>query len=78
MSRALERLIAEVKRLSPDEQKVLREALDEEASAVERERRRAISRQVRGKYAHLGASSDEFAARKREEIEREDRQRSGL
>lgn len=37
--------------------------------------RAAIVRSIRGKYAHLGMSSEEFAAQKQKEIELEDRRR---
>lgn len=80
MSQALDRIIEEVRHLSPDEQRQLREMLDREERPsagdeyqTERSRRIALSRTIRGKYAHLGTSSDDFAARKAEEIEIEDR-----
>ena len=37
--------------------------------------RAAIVRSIRGKYAHLGMSSEEFATQKQQEIELEDRRR---
>ncbi|MEJ7710506.1 MAG: hypothetical protein WKF84_11720 [Pyrinomonadaceae bacterium] len=39
----------------------------------ERERRMQLSRTIKGKYAHLGVSSTDFAARKAAEITLEDR-----
>lgn len=66
MSTTLDRIIEEVRQLPPDEQRQLREALD-------REERLARVRQVQAKYAHIQMSSDDFAARKAEEIALEDR-----
>jgi hypothetical protein len=77
MSATLDKIIEEVRTLSPEEQRQLREMLDREAQASEQSRRAALSRSIRGKYAHLGVSSDEFAARKAEEIALEDRHRTG-
>jgi len=61
----LEQVIEEARRLSPDEQRHLREAL-------EREARLAQVRQVQAKYVGMNVSSDAHAARKAEEIELED------
>ena len=74
MSTTLDKIIEEVRQLSPDEQRQLRELLDGgEPHDAERMRRTALSRTIRGKHAHLGVSSEEFAARKAEEIALEDR-----
>lgn len=73
MSTTLDRIIEEVRALPPDEQKVLRELLDKESRDSEQARRIALSRTIRGKYAHLNISSDDFAAQKAEEIALEDR-----
>ncbi len=73
MSTTLDRIIEEVRALPPDEQKVLREMLDKESRTAEQSRRLALSRTIRGKYAHLNTSSDDFAAQKAEEIALEDR-----
>ncbi len=73
MSATLDKIIEEVRQLPPDEQRQLREMLDRETNNSEQSRRAALSRAIRGKYAHLGVSSDEFAARKAEEIALEDR-----
>jgi hypothetical protein len=73
VSTTLDRIIEEVRALPPDEQKVLREMLDKEWRAAEQSRRLALSRTIRGKYSHLPTSSDDFAARKAEEIALEDR-----
>jgi hypothetical protein len=65
MSATLDKIIEEVRTLSPDEQRQLRELL-------ERETRPALARSIRGKYAHLTTSSEAFIAQKHEETERED------
>jgi hypothetical protein len=62
---SLERIIQEVRTLSPIEQEQLRQMLEKEAS-IEKLRR------IQAKYAHLSNSSYDFAVRKAEEIERED------
>ncbi len=68
MSATLDKIIEEVRTLSPDEQQQLREVLDREARTAE-------LRRIQSKYAHLGVSSDDFAVRKAEEIALEDRRR---
>ncbi len=70
MSVTLDRIIEEVRQLPPDEQRQLREMLERDS---EQSRRATLSHTIRGKYAHLGVSADEFAARKAEEIALEDR-----
>lgn len=67
MSKAtLEQVIEEVKSLTPEEQRQLREAL-------EKELRTAELRRIQGKYSNVLTSSEEFAARKAEEIALEER-----
>ncbi|HEX6183112.1 MAG TPA: hypothetical protein VFZ44_04305 [Pyrinomonadaceae bacterium] len=66
MSTTLDRIIEEVRALTPDEQQQLREMLEREARAAE-------LRRIRGKYAGVNVSSETFAAEKDEEIAREDR-----
>lgn len=73
MSATLDRIIEEVRALSLEEQQQLLEILEQETLSSEQARRAALSRSIRGKYAHLGVSSDDFAARKAEEIALEDR-----
>ena len=68
MSTTLDRIIEEVRALTPDEQQQLRELL-------EREARTAELRRIRGKYAYTGTSSDAFAEEKHKEIELEDRRK---
>lgn len=55
-----------------------RTLLSEKQGRIQREtltrlERIALSRRIRGKYAHLSTSSDDFIARKSEEIALEDR-----
>ena len=80
MSATLDRIIEEIQQLSPDEQRQLREILNREPHepstgtlTPEQQRRADLIRSIRGKYAHLPTSSAEFAARKADEIAREDR-----
>ena len=73
MSSTLDRIIAEVQELAPDERCQLRELLEREAGDTERAQRAARSRTIRGKYAYLGVSSTDFAAQKAAEIALEDR-----
>lgn len=65
-SSVLETIMEEVKSLTADERQRLLEALEQEQRA-ERIRR------VRGKYAHLGVSTEEVLRSKAEEIELEER-----
>lgn len=69
MSVVLDRIIEEVRTLPPDELRLLREELDR----VEVEVRAIHVRSTKGKYAHLPTGSEDFASRKAEEIELEDR-----
>lgn len=75
MSHVLERIIEEVRALPPDQRQILREMLDREQQDQdgERARRAALTQHIRGKYAHLPTSSEEFARYKAEEIALEDR-----
>ncbi len=73
MSITLDKIIEEARQLPPDEQRLLREALDQEAKSKEQLERDRLAGSSRGKYAHILTSSDDFAARKAEEIELEDR-----
>jgi regulator of replication initiation timing len=74
MSKAnLEQIIEEAKSLTLEEQRQLREALDKEARTAEQEERDRLASSIRGKYANVLSSSEEFAARKAEEIALEDR-----
>ncbi len=71
MSATLDRIIEEVRQLPPDEQQRLRDVLDEERQ----ERKHRPAESIRGKYRDVLTSSEEFAARKAEEIALEDHRR---
>ena len=66
----LEEIIREAQALSPDERRRLREILDTKRGHVERGRPESANR-IRGKYADVLPSSEEFAGLKAEEIARE-------
>ncbi len=73
-------ILSKMNTLDADQRHELRERLNHEQPLLaadpheaERARRAALSRTIRGKYAYLGTSSDDFAARKQEEIALEDR-----
>lgn len=73
MSQAtLESIIAQVRALSPDEQRLLHEMLDREA-ASEQAPKDALLRRIQNKYRRLPTSSEAFATRKPDEIDLEDR-----
>ncbi len=65
-SAVLETIMEEVKSLTAQERQRLLEA-------IEQEQRAELVRSVRGKYAHLGVSSEEVLQSKAEEIELEER-----
>jgi len=46
---------------------------DEDALEKERQRRLELSKKIMGKYAYIQTSSEDFARRKQEEIELEDK-----
>lgn len=71
----LEKVIEEVKSLTPEERRQLRELLDREARGAEQEERGRLASAVRGKYRDVLTSSEDFIARKAEEIALEDRPR---
>lgn len=72
MMPTLERIIAEVDALSPEEKEKLREHLDREAGASTHPDEEFI-RATRGMFAHVPTSTEAFARRKQEEIDLEDR-----
>lgn len=72
MSATLDKIMEEVRALPPDEQRQLLELLEQETHASERARRSALTRSIRGKYAHLPTGSIEFIALKRKETALED------
>jgi hypothetical protein len=71
MSATLDKIIEEVRALSPAEQQQLREMLNEET----REQRGRLAQSIRGKYRDMLTSSEVFIAHKAEEIALEDRRR---
>lgn len=75
MSPVLEEIIEKIHSLPFVEQRRLREILNSEKEDLEKERQRRIelSKEIMGKYSHLLTSSEEFARRKQEEIELEDK-----
>ena len=73
MSTTVEKILEEFRALPPEEQRQLVEMIERETHGSEQSKRAALSRSIRGKYAHLGVSSDDFAAQKAEEIALEDR-----
>jgi hypothetical protein len=75
MSATLDKIIKEVRTLTPEEQQQLLEMLEQESPNSERARRVALARQIRGKYRDALSSSEEFIARKAEEVAEEDRRR---
>jgi hypothetical protein len=68
MSAALDKILEEVRTLTPDEQQQLREML-------EREARTAELRRIQEKYTRMNVGSEDFAAGKAKEIALEDRRR---
>lgn len=74
MTPAVEQVLTQVRALSPAEQQQLRAALLFETDvASEQAARRAKIRAFRGKYQHLFSSTEELMARKREEVDLEER-----
>lgn len=65
-SAVVDKILEEVKSLMPEERQSLLDAL-------EPEQRAEIVRSVRGKYAHLGVSTEDVIRMKAEEIELEER-----
>ena len=70
MSAVLDRVLEEARALSPEEQRRLCEALNEQIRQGEQSERDALASSIRGKYANVLTSSEEFAARKADEIAR--------
>ena len=75
MGSSLQKLIEEVRALSPEERRRLRELLDEEAQAERARERARLADGIRGKYRDVLSSSDDFNARKATETALEDRRR---
>ena len=74
MTPTLERILAEVKTLSSGEKMQLRELLAAQ-QPVDLAERQALIRETMGKYAHLLGSSEEFMARKQEDLDLEEQRR---
>lgn len=74
MSATLDKIVEEFRTLEPEEQGRLLELLEREKRSSERA---ALARSVRGKYAHVLTSSEDFIALKREETRREDARLEG-
>ena len=66
---SLARIIEEAQGLSIEERRQLMEFLSKEMHSPEQEHRDRLATSIRGKYANLLGSSDEFARRKGEERE---------
>ena len=69
----LQHIIEELKALTPDEKRELREILNEEAQSAESAEREKLIKGIRGKYANVLSSGEDFARRKAEEVELEGR-----
>ena len=73
MSVVLEEIIEKLELLSEAEQQKLAEVIDQQRQIKAEAERQAFIRGLRGKYAFIPTSSEDFARRKQEEIELEDR-----
>lgn len=73
MSVILEEIIEKVPLLSEEEQQKLIEAVEAQRKIKAEAERRAFVRSLKGKYAFVPTSSEDFARRKQEEIELEDK-----
>jgi hypothetical protein len=69
MSATLDKIVEEFRTLEPEEQGQLLEMLEREKRSSERA---ALARSIRGKYAHIATSSEDFIALKHRETRRED------
>ncbi len=70
--RGLRLILEKLEALTPDERQHLLEALRAMSRPPEITQKEKVVHSVRGKYAGLSVSSDDFAAQKQEEIRRED------
>jgi hypothetical protein len=75
MSAILDKIKEEVKTLSPDEKRQLRELLDDAVQTAEQDERNRIAASIRGKYRDVLTSSEEFIAQRAAETALEDRPR---
>lgn len=69
---AVVELLTQLRRLKPEEIQRMRDFMNRQPPISEQTRRAIRSRAIRGKYAHISTSSDEFIALKREETRLED------
>jgi len=74
MSQAIERILEEVRSLSPEDRRQLLESLQGAPPVLPRPVPEFADR-VYGKYAHVRTSSEDFCARKADKISLEDRSR---
>ena len=72
MSPLLEKIIEDVKTLTPEEQRQLLNLLNGQPDSREQAERDRRASGIRGKYAGILTGSDEFAARKAEDLNLED------
>jgi hypothetical protein len=74
-STTFESVLSQARALTPSERARLIGMLAQDLAqpTVTNEQRRVLVRAVRGKYAHVKTSVDDFLARKREEVELEER-----
>jgi hypothetical protein len=72
MSRAVEKILAEISTLTPADQQELRELLDQNQTSSHRPTVQLVD-EIKGKYPFVATSSEAFAVRKQEEIDFEDR-----
>jgi len=70
MSQAIDRILEEVRNLSPEEQIRLRETLNAQPLTADSQRQSA-AKNLFGKYSHAPAASAEFSARKADEIDQD-------
>lgn len=71
MSAEVEQILERVRALSPEERTELAVAMTKVEAELRPRPDPAFVRAIMGKYAHVRTSSEEFMARKREDVERE-------
>jgi hypothetical protein len=73
MSPAVEKILAEINILTPAEQREIRELLGQNQTSPSRPTAQLVN-EIKGKYSFVATSSEDFAARKQDEIDLEERQ----
>lgn len=73
MTMNAEQILLQLRALPLEEKQRVWEALEEEMRAAEQARRIEAAQHIRGKYKNLIPSSEDFLARKHEEVELEER-----